>query len=48
MFKLTQRSEDLRISKPPLKRNIKTYHKAEAMKTVFTGTDIDKPLIGID
>ena len=31
-----------------LEENIKTYYKAEVMKTVFAGTDIDKLLTGID
>lgn len=42
------RSQDLRVNKTLLKRNIKTYYKAEVMKTVFAGTDIDKLLTGID
>lgn len=42
------RSQDLRVNKALLKRNIKIYYKAEVMKTVFAGTDIDKLLTGID
>lgn len=42
------RSQDLRINKALLKRNIKTYYKADVMNTVFTGTDIDKLSDGTD
>lgn len=42
------RSQDLRINKALLKRNIKTHYKADVMNTVFTGTDIDKLPDGTD
>ena len=42
------RSQDLRINKALLKRNIKTYYRADVINTVFTGTDIDKLPDGTD
>lgn len=42
------RSQDLRINKALLKRNIKTYYRANVMNTVFTGTDIDTLPNGTD